>query len=190
MSVIKDGTDPHAPAPRVPCTLCLARPTPHALCLVSPAPRAMHRLHLALRSAAPRASRPDSHCAQPRSMDDLRAVASIFVPALSSASTSLHWATSRWTHVTTLCFMRFRCMLHMFYLDVAKVDLVLHMLQCLYTYVASVCFKCFRRMLQVAYLDVAYVALAIHVCCKCMFSNVSAISNICSKCFIWMLQML
>jgi hypothetical protein len=70
----------------------------------------------------------------------------------------------------------------MFYLDVAKVDLILHMLQCLYTYVVSVCFKYFRRKLQVAYLDVAYVALDIHVCCKCMFSNVSAVSNICCKC--------
>jgi hypothetical protein len=48
----------------------------------------------------------------------------------------------------------------MFHLDVAKVDLVLHMLQRLYTYVASVCF------------------------------NVSAVSNVCCKCFIWMVHML
>ena len=72
----------------------------------------------------------------------------------------------------TICFMSFKCMLHMFHLDVAKVDLVLHMLQWLYMYVASVCFKClscFKYMLQVFYLDIAYVAVAMHVCCKCMF---------------------
>jgi hypothetical protein len=56
--------------------------------------------------------------------------------------------------------MRFRCVLHMFHLDVTKVDLVLHMLQGLYTYVVSVCFKCL------------------------------AVSNICYKCFIWILHML
>jgi hypothetical protein len=88
--------------------------------------------------------------------------------------------------VATVCFIRFRCMLHMFHLDVTKVNLVLHMLQVyvssvsavsnicckcfilmlymlqwLYTYVANVCFKCFTyfgRMLQVFYLDVV-------VCC-------------------------
>ena len=68
--------------------------------------------------------------------------------------------------------MRFRHMLYMFYLDVAKVDLVLHILKWLYTYVASVCFKyfsCFKRMLQVFYLNVAYVAVAIPICCKRMF---------------------
>ena len=63
-------------------------------------------------------------------------------------------------------------MLHMFYLEVAKVDLVLHMLQCLYAYVASVCLKCFsyfQTYVAMVYLDVAYVALAIHICCKRMF---------------------
>jgi hypothetical protein len=91
-------------------------------------------------------------------------------------------------------FMRFRCILHMFYLDVAKVDLALHILQNVYTcmlqlYVSnvSVVFKC---MLQVVYQDVASVALAIHVRCKCMFSNIAAVLNVCCKCFIWMLHML
>jgi hypothetical protein len=54
----------------------------------------------------------------------------------------------------------------MFYLDIAKLDLVLHTLQCLYMYVASVCFKyfsCFKHMLQVFYLYDAYVAVAKHV---------------------------
>jgi hypothetical protein len=110
----------------------------------------------------------------------------------------------------------FRCMLHMFNLDIAKVDLVLHMLQWLYyvasvlyecckwtyTYVASVCFKCFIRfrcMLQVFYLDVPYVSVAIYMCCKhlfkifylfqtyiasvfsckCMFIDVSPILDVC-----------
>jgi hypothetical protein len=38
---------------------------------------------------------------------------------------------------------------------------------------------------QVFYLDVVYVAMTIYVCCKHMFLGVS---NICFKCFIWMLQ--
>jgi len=56
-------------------------------------------------------------------------------------------------------------MLHVFHLDVAKVDPVLHCCN-LYTCVASVCFKyfsCFKCIWQVFYLDVAYVAVAIHV---------------------------
>ena len=76
--------------------------------------------------------------------------------------------------------MCFRFMLHIFYLDVTKVDLVLHMLQVYVSIVSTV----FKRMLQVVYLDVAYVALAIQVHCKCMFSNVSAVSNVYCKCFI------
>jgi hypothetical protein len=70
--------------------------------------------------------------------------------------------------------MRFRYMLHMFHLDVVKVDLMLHMLQYLYMYVASVyskCFICFKRLLQVFYLDVAYVAMAIHLRYKCIFQT-------------------
>jgi hypothetical protein len=62
-------------------------------------------------------------------------------------------------------------MLHIFFLDVAKVDLVLHICND-YTRMSSVCFKCFdcfKCMLQVFYLDVAYVAVAIDVCCKCIF---------------------
>jgi hypothetical protein len=63
--------------------------------------------------------------------------------------------------------MRYICMLHMFHLNIAKVDLVLHILQWLYTCVVSLCFK---RMLRVFHLDVAYVAVAINVCCK-LFSK-------------------
>jgi hypothetical protein len=60
--------------------------------------------------------------------------------------------------------MHFRCMLHIFQLDVAKVDL--------YRYVANVClkcFSCFKRMLQVFHLNVAYIVVIIHVYCKCVF---------------------
>ena len=72
--------------------------------------------------------------------------------------------------------MRFRCMLNVFHLDVAKVDLVLHMLQVLYTYVASVCFK---RMLQVFYLDIPMLQwLYMYV------ASVSPVSDLCCKCFI------
>jgi hypothetical protein len=47
--------------------------------------------------------------------------------ASSFMLTSLHWrAASRWAHVATSCFLRFRCMLHMFPLDVSKVDMLLH----------------------------------------------------------------
>ena len=51
-------------------------------------------------------------------------------------------------------------MLHAFYLNVAKVDLVLHMLLWLHTHVSNTCFKCFicfRRMLQAFHLDVSKV---------------------------------
>ena len=64
-------------------------------------------------------------------------------------------------------------MLHMFHLDVAKVDLVLHILEWLYIYVVNVytfqMFNYFKCMLQVFYLNVAYVEVAIHVGYKCMF---------------------
>jgi hypothetical protein len=51
-----------------------------------------------------------------------------------AALTSLHCAvTSTEAYVATVCFVRFRCMLHIFHLNFTKVDLVLHML--LYTYV-------------------------------------------------------
>jgi hypothetical protein len=42
--------------------------------------------------------------------------------------------------VSDVCFICFIWMLHVFYLDVAKVDMALYMLQWLYTYIVSVCF--------------------------------------------------
>jgi len=140
---------------------------------VHPAPRAAHSAHASRRprlaSGATRAASTRVHCA--------------------AASRWLRWA-----HVATVCFMRFRCMLHMFHLDVAKVDLVLYMLQVyvlnvsaisnvcckcfiwilpmlqwLYMYVTNVCSKCFTYfipMLQMFHLDVAYVS---DICCKYLF---------------------
>jgi hypothetical protein len=69
--------------------------------------------------------------------------------------------------------MRFRCMLYVFYLDVAKVNLVLHMLQCytcmLQVYVSNVstvsnihC-KCMFQMFQLFHM---YVASALSGCCN------------------------
>jgi hypothetical protein len=81
-------------------------------------------------------------------------------------------------------------------------------------HVASVCFKCFRcfrGMLQVFHTDfakvnrdVTYVAIVIHICCKfmfpmfylffpdvyckCVYLDVAYVSDICYKCFIWMLR--
>jgi hypothetical protein len=83
---------------------------------------------------------------------------------------------------------------------------VLYMLQWLYTCVACVCFRCFscfKRTLQVFHLYVcckyvfqmfSAVSSRCCICCSgytCMLQvyipNVSPISNICCKCFIWML---
>ena len=72
------------------------------------------------------------------------------------------------------------------------------MLQWLYMYVASVCskcFRCFRDMLQVFHKDVAkvdwdvaYAAMGYSRMFQMYVLNVSSISDVCCKCFIWMLQ--
>jgi hypothetical protein len=64
-------------------------------------------------------------------------------------------------------------MLHVFHLDVAKVDRNVAHIVMLYTHmfqvyipnvsaVSDVCCKCF-------YLYIAYIAVAIHICCKRVF---------------------
>jgi hypothetical protein len=83
-------------------------------------------------------------------------------------------------------------MLHVFHLDVAKVDLMLHMLQLVCTYVASVGFN-ISAVLEVCceyfYLYIAYVAVAIHICYMTMFQifhmfqTYVATSASCFKCF-------
>jgi hypothetical protein len=124
--------------PLHPYASCLACPT-HAFVPHTPT-RASHRTLLTPRAAnashyvpshiEPLAWTRVAHSQGPWTMGDLRAMALSFTPASSSASTSLHWtAASRWAHIITVCFMCFSCMLHMFYLNVVKVDLVLHMLQ-------------------------------------------------------------
>jgi hypothetical protein len=66
-------------------------------------------------------------------------------------------------------------------------------------HVASICFKClicFRGMLQVFQIDIvkvdrdiAYVAMVVHVCYKGLFQCFICVSDVCCKCFIWMLRM-
>ena len=108
-------------------------------------------------------------------------------------------------HVASLCFKYFscfRCMFHLFHVDVAKVDwdvaIVVHIC-CkylspmfhlfFYTYVASVsdaCLKCFICLL----LYVASVASGCFKsksgCCTCC----NGVSTVCSKCFIYLRRML
>jgi hypothetical protein len=60
-------------------------------------------------------------------------------------------------------------------------------------YITNVCSKCFinfRRTLQVFYLDVAKVDLDVAYTCilQAYVSSVLGISDVCCKCFIWMLQ--
>jgi hypothetical protein len=88
-------------------------------------------------------------------------------------------------------------MFQVFSLDVAKVYLDVAYTCMLQAYI----FTCFIHMLKVFYLDVAYILQWLHTCfqvflgvCKCVFQtyviSVSAVSDICYKCFIWMLHML
>jgi hypothetical protein len=155
-SVWPNGTNPHSPAPRAPTASCLVLLSPRV---------ALHRTSRTAELRTP--------C---RSIE-LRASVKLCI------NERLLGAASRWAHVATICFMCFRCMLHIFHLDVAKVDLVLHMLQWLYTYVASVCikcFSCFKCMLQVFYLDVAYVVLGLY----------TYVASVCFKCFMGFKRML
>jgi hypothetical protein len=90
-------------------------------------------------------------------------------------------------------FSCFRVMLHVFHMDVAKVDRVLHMLQSLYTYVANVCPQCFicffRHMLQVCFIQMlhmfhTYVASVSFGCCVCFAMD----THVFFWCFRRMLQ--
>jgi hypothetical protein len=158
----------------------------------APAPHALHgRTGPALRHvrSAPRASchaHPSvphtfraSHSALPVSRASCRAPSASRV-VLPHAHIDFHWAAaSRWVRVATVCFMRFRCILHMFHLDVTKVDLVLLILPWLYTCVASVCFKCFSCFK-------CTLQTRCCICCKgytymlqVCISNVSGVSSRC-----------
>ena len=80
------------------------------------------------------------------------------------------------THVASVCFKcfrRFRGMLELFYMDVAKVD------QGCCTYC-----KCFRGMLQLFHMDVAKVDQGCCTYCKCfrgVVQNVSFVPDVCCK---------
>jgi hypothetical protein len=50
------------------------------------------------------------------------------------------------------------------------------------------CFRCFRRIFQMFHLDVAYITMAIHACFKRVFQMFQMFSDLCCKCFIWILQ--
>jgi hypothetical protein len=66
------------------------------------------------------------------------------------------WHSRFVTASTSICFMHFRCMFHIFHLDVVYVS----------------CECCKSRS------GVVYVVMAILVCCKYMFSHVSAFSSV------------
>jgi hypothetical protein len=94
----------------------------------------------------------------------------------------------RMKNTTSVSTMYFRCMLHMFHLDVSKADLLLHICCNGYMYVASVCFKCFssfKRMLQVFYwmlhmLQWLYTYVA-SVCLKCFCCFQTYVASILSR---------
>jgi hypothetical protein len=97
-----------------------------------------------------------------------------------------------------VCFMHFRCMLHMIHLNVAKIDLVLRMLQWLYTYVASmfqmfqlfqtyvvsvlseyyICCSGYTYMLQASIQNILFVS---DVYCKYFHLDVAYVPDICCK---------
>jgi hypothetical protein len=127
---------PRAPAPRAAhhCASCLAprmvAPNPsHPACAAHPCAS-----RLASCALAPCAShghtRPTPYRVHPAPSALCRAPTHASCrPRLAphavlphAASTSLHWtAVSRWAHIATACFMRFRCILLMFHLAVAKI---------------------------------------------------------------------
>jgi hypothetical protein len=65
---------------------------------------------------------------------------------------------------------------------------------CIYMYVANVCFKCFScfiRTLQMFHLNVVYVCngyTRVFLTFHKYVASVSTVSDVCCKCFIWMLQ--
>jgi hypothetical protein len=129
------------------------------------APRRRWALH-----ALPPASgcRRDPRC---RWAPHWRPVASSFVPASSSTSTSLDWAKQQEdvalkVHVTSVCFKYFRWMLHK--------------LPWLYTYVASVLFQ----MFQLFHMYVASVLSE----CYIWFTHILSVSSECCIYFTYMLQ--
>jgi hypothetical protein len=82
-------------------------------------------------------------------------------------------------HVTSVCFKYyckyFRVMLHVFHIDVAKVDWDV-------VYAAMVIHVCYKRLFPMFY-------LFSDVCCKNVYLDLAYVSHRCCICFIWMLLM-
>jgi hypothetical protein len=114
----------------------------------------------------------------------------------------LHMLQWLYACVASVCFSCFKYMLQVFHLDVTYVAMAIH-----YVAVASVlsgcCICCsgYTCMLQMCfpnvslfYLDVAHFSSRYCICCsdytrmlQLYVPNVSPISDVCCKCFIWML---
>jgi hypothetical protein len=131
--------------------------------------------------------------APPGGTGELRVPPPISALASSSATTSLYSSKQQGdialkAHVPSLRFKCFRCFiwtLHVFHLNVAKVDRYVAHVEMAIHVCCNFMFQTFqlffRSMLQVYvsavseicckwfYLNVAYVAVATHVCCKRMF---------------------
>jgi hypothetical protein len=86
-------------------------------------------------------------------------------------------------------------MVHVFYLNVAKVDLVLHILQWLYTYIASVCLKCFTACSLEIISQISQPASSVFLSQKtsqqyiqparsAQANKLSVVSGVCGNCFI------
>jgi hypothetical protein len=75
-------------------------------------------------------------------------------------------------YVANICFKRFRGMLQLFHMDVAKVDRI-----------CCICCKCFIGMLQAFLQNVSSVP---DVCCKRFGIDMfhTYVATVCSKCFI------
>ena len=86
----------------------------------------------------------------------------------------LQWLYVYVSSVCSNCFICFRRILQVFYVDVARVDLDVAYTCMLQAYVS----KCFKRILQVFYLDVAKIEL--NVAYTCMLQ--AYVSSVCS-CF-------
>jgi hypothetical protein len=160
---------------RIRLSLCLACLWAHASCaslapgaLPPPTSRARTALH------SPHVALHRTSCLPPRLPLRLAEVRPLRRCIKLRADIKLHvehplWATSIWAHVAAVCFMCFRCTMHMFHLDIAKSRSGVVYVAMTIDVCCKCMFQCFKRMLQVFYLNVAYVVLTIHVCCKCMF---------------------
>jgi hypothetical protein len=111
-------------------------------------------------------------------------------PDLSLLATAVPHQVKHVVAGNAVCFRHFILMFQMFHLDVAKV----HLGCCIccndnIRHVASLCFKCYRCFQ-------AYVSSVPSRCCICCYgstrmfqvcvSNISYVSFLCCKCFIWM----